>query len=237
MPPVQLDPAALTPSELSARVVRLMTTLGERLTHFDRELLREAVRRAGERDGVVEALLDRNLQWAPQLERNRLLEEVAEAALAFRQGDRDAGRRLGAALGRPHRAPNPGRSWLAPEAVMLGERPPALGTARRSRRAGAPAACGGYAGGGAGGRRAGGAAETGVNPLDRALAAGNGRPAGQRGGQCCGHAHARPLGGPLSRPRPREATCLRGHRSPVGHACGSTLSSALAGGLEAPPTA
>jgi hypothetical protein len=33
-----------------------MTTLGERLTHLDREVLREALRRAGERDGVVEAL-------------------------------------------------------------------------------------------------------------------------------------------------------------------------------------
>jgi hypothetical protein len=62
-----------------------MTTLGERLTHLDREVLREAVRRAGEREGVVEALLNRNLQWDVQLERNRLLEAVAEAALAYRQ--------------------------------------------------------------------------------------------------------------------------------------------------------
>jgi hypothetical protein len=94
-----LDPAALTSYELSARIERLMTTLGERLTHLDREVLREAVRRAGEREGVVEALLDRNLQWGAQLERNRLLEGVAEAALAYRQGDREAGRRLDAALG------------------------------------------------------------------------------------------------------------------------------------------
>jgi hypothetical protein len=63
-----------------------MTTLGERLTNLDREVLREVLRRAGEREGVVEALLDRNLQWAPQLERNRLLEEAAEAAWL----DRDA---------------------------------------------------------------------------------------------------------------------------------------------------
>jgi hypothetical protein len=56
-----------------------MTALGERLTHLDREVLR----RAGGREGVVEALLDRNWQWGPQPERNRLLEEVAEAALAL----------------------------------------------------------------------------------------------------------------------------------------------------------
>jgi hypothetical protein len=117
-----------------------MTTLGERLTHLDREVLREAVRRAGEREGVVEALLDRNLQWGAQLERNRLLEEVAEAALALRQGERDAGRRLDVALGRLHDAPNPGRGWLAPEAVRLvrealqgvldglARRPPVVGT-------------------------------------------------------------------------------------------------------------
>jgi hypothetical protein len=117
-----------------------MVTLGERLTHLDREVLREVLRRAGARAGVVEALLDRNMQWGAQLERNRRLEEVAEAALAFRQGDREAGRRLGAALGRLHEAPNPGRRWLAPEAVTLvGEalqgmldglarRPPAVGT-------------------------------------------------------------------------------------------------------------
>src|SRR5262249_30254233 len=47
-----LGPAALTPLELSGCVARRMTTLGERLTHLDREILREAVRRAGERDGV-----------------------------------------------------------------------------------------------------------------------------------------------------------------------------------------
>jgi hypothetical protein len=120
-----LDPAPLTASELGARIERLMATLGERLTHLDREVLREAVRRAGERDGVVEALLDRNLQWGAQLERNRLLEAVAEAALEYRrptegrQDTREAGRRLDVALGRLHRAPNPGRSWLAPEAVRL----------------------------------------------------------------------------------------------------------------------
>jgi hypothetical protein len=66
-----IDPASLSPYELSARVERLMTTLGERLTNLDREVLREAVRRAGERDGVVDALLDRTLQWEPQLERKR----------------------------------------------------------------------------------------------------------------------------------------------------------------------
>jgi hypothetical protein len=122
-----------------------MTTLGERLTHLDRETLREAVRRAGEREGVVEALLDRNLQWGPQLERNRLLEEVAAAALALRQGERDAGRRLDVALGRLHRAPNPGRNWLASEAVTLvrealqgvldglARKPPAVGTLAAGR--------------------------------------------------------------------------------------------------------
>jgi hypothetical protein len=52
-------PAALTAYELDSRVQRLMTTLGERLTHLDRDVLR----RAGEREGLVEALLDRNLQW------------------------------------------------------------------------------------------------------------------------------------------------------------------------------
>jgi hypothetical protein len=96
-----------------------MTRLCERLTDLDREMLRDAVRRAKEREGVVEALLDRNLQWDAQLERNRLLEAVAEAALAHRQGDRDAGRRLDGALARLHKAPNPGRPWLAPEAVTL----------------------------------------------------------------------------------------------------------------------
>jgi hypothetical protein len=55
----------------------------------------------------------------PQLERNRLLEEVAEAAMALRRGERDAGRRLDAALGRLREAPSPGRGWLAPEAVRL----------------------------------------------------------------------------------------------------------------------
>jgi hypothetical protein len=122
-----------------------MVTLGERLTHLDREILREAVRRAGERDGVVEALLGRNLQWGPQLERNRVLEEVAAAALAHRQGDREAGRRLDVALGRLHRAPNPGRSWLAPEAVTLvrealqgvldglARKPPVVGTLAAGR--------------------------------------------------------------------------------------------------------
>jgi hypothetical protein len=102
-----LDPAALPVYQLSARVVRLRTTLGERLTRLDCEVLREVLRRAGEREGVVEALLDRNMQWDAQLERNRLLEEVAEAALALRQGERDAGRRLDGALARLHKAPNP----------------------------------------------------------------------------------------------------------------------------------
>jgi hypothetical protein len=122
-----------------------MTTLGERLTRLDCEVLRELLRRAGEREGAVEALLDRNLQWDAQLERNRLLEEVAEAALALRQGERDAGRRLDAALGRLHKAPSPGRGWLAPEAVRLvrealqgvldglARRPPVVGTLAAGR--------------------------------------------------------------------------------------------------------
>ena len=46
---------------------------GECPTHLDHEVLR----RAGERDEVVEALLDSNLQRGVQLERNRLAEEVA----------------------------------------------------------------------------------------------------------------------------------------------------------------
>jgi hypothetical protein len=139
------DPASSPVCELSARIARLMTTLGERLTHLDREVLREAVRRASEREGVVEALLDRNLQWAAQLGRNRLLEEVAEAALAFRQGESDAGRRLGVALARLDEAPNPGRRWLAPEAVTLvrealqgvldglARKPPVVGTLAAGR--------------------------------------------------------------------------------------------------------
>jgi hypothetical protein len=92
-----LDPASLSARDLDARVQRLMTTLGERLTRLDREVLRELMRRAGEREGVVEALLDRNIQWDVQLERNRLLEAVAEAALALRQGDKAAGRGSGRA--------------------------------------------------------------------------------------------------------------------------------------------
>jgi len=133
-----------------------MTTLGERLTHLDREVLREAVRRAGERDGVVEALLGRNLQWGPQLERNRLPEAVADAALEYRraadgrQDTRDAGRRLDVALGPLHRVPNPGRSWLAPEAVTLvrealqgvlgglARKPPVVGTLAAGRVRDAP---------------------------------------------------------------------------------------------------
>jgi hypothetical protein len=113
------DPANLTADELASRAQRLMTTLGERLTRLDREVLRAVLRRANEREGVVEALLDRNLQWGPQLERNRLLEEVAGAALALRRREHNVGRRLDAALGRLHEAPNPGRGWLAPEAVRL----------------------------------------------------------------------------------------------------------------------
>ena len=42
-----------------------------------------------------------------------------EAALALRRGEREAGRRLDVALGRLDQAPNPGRGWLAPEAVRL----------------------------------------------------------------------------------------------------------------------
>jgi hypothetical protein len=108
-------------------------------------VLREVLRRAGEREGLVKALLGRTLQWDVQPERNRLLEAVAEAALAFRQGERDAGRRLGVALGRLHKAPNPGRGSLAPEAVRLARealqgvldgltrRPPAVGTLAAGR--------------------------------------------------------------------------------------------------------
>ena len=146
-----LDPASLSRYKLSARVERLMTTLGERLTNLDREVLREVLRRAKEREGVVEALVDRGLQWDVQLGRNRRLETVAEAALAYRraaeggQDTRGAGRRLDAALGRLHRAPNPGRSWLAPEAVRLvrealqgvldglARRPPVVGTLAAGR--------------------------------------------------------------------------------------------------------
>jgi hypothetical protein len=39
-----LDPASFSAYEFSARVERLMTILGERLTNFDRGLLREALR-------------------------------------------------------------------------------------------------------------------------------------------------------------------------------------------------
>jgi len=140
-----LDPASLSARDLDARVQRLMTTLGERLTRLDREVLRELMRRAGEREGVVEALLDRNIQWDVQLERNRLLEAVAEAALALRRDEREAGRRLDVALGRLDQAPNPGRGWLAPEAVRqvrealqgvpdgLARRPPVVGTLAAGR--------------------------------------------------------------------------------------------------------
>jgi hypothetical protein len=118
---------------------------GERLTRLDRAVLREVLRRAGEREGVVEALLDRGLQWGPQLERNRLLEAVAEAALAHRLGEREAERRLDVALGRLDQAPNPGRGWLAPKAVRLvrealqgvldglARRPPVVGTLAAGR--------------------------------------------------------------------------------------------------------
>jgi hypothetical protein len=118
---------------------------GDRLTNAGSDLLGEALRRAGEREGLVEALLDRGLQWDVQLERNRLLVAVAEAAVALRRGERDAGRRLDAALGRLHEAPNPGRGWLAPEAVRLvrealqgvldelARRPPVVGTLAAGR--------------------------------------------------------------------------------------------------------
>ena len=39
-----LDPATLPAYKFDGRVQRLMTTLGERLTHLDRGLLREALR-------------------------------------------------------------------------------------------------------------------------------------------------------------------------------------------------
>ena len=44
----------------------------------------------------------------------------------------DAGRRLDAALGRLHKAPNPGRSWLAPEA--LASAPPLVDGRHRPRQ-------------------------------------------------------------------------------------------------------
>jgi hypothetical protein len=119
------NPASLTANEFDTRIQWLMNSLGERLISAHRDLLREALRRVGEREGLVEALLDRGLQWDAQLGRNRLLEEVAEAALDYRrateerQDKREAGRRPYVALGRLHRAPNPGRRWLAPEAVTL----------------------------------------------------------------------------------------------------------------------
>jgi hypothetical protein len=65
------DPAALTAYELGAWVERMMPALGERLTHLDREVLREAARRAGEREGLVEALPYRGLRWDEHPERNR----------------------------------------------------------------------------------------------------------------------------------------------------------------------
>jgi hypothetical protein len=76
-------------------------------------VLREALRRAGQREGLVEALGDTGQQWDVQLERNRLLEAVADAALSYRQATegnqdtREAGRRLDAAQGSPEdgRAP------------------------------------------------------------------------------------------------------------------------------------
>jgi hypothetical protein len=70
---------------------------------------------------------------------------VAEAALALRQGQRGAGRRLDAALSRLYDAPNPGRGWLPPEAVRLvrealqgvldglARRPPVVGTLAAGR--------------------------------------------------------------------------------------------------------
>jgi hypothetical protein len=138
-------PASLGASELDSRAQRLMTSLGGRLTNPDRGLLREVLRRASEREGLVDALLDRTPQGGPQLERNRLLEAVAEAALALRRDEREAGRRLDVALGRLDQAPNPGRGWLAPEAVRqvrealqgvpdgLARRPPVVGTLAAGR--------------------------------------------------------------------------------------------------------
>jgi len=69
----------------------------------------------------------------PQLERNRLLEEVAAAAIAHRQGDREAERRLDVALGRLHRAPNPGRSWLQLRCDSPARAGPALRPVREGR--------------------------------------------------------------------------------------------------------
>jgi hypothetical protein len=80
-----------------------------------------------------------------------LSQEAAEAALDYRRGTearrgtREAGRRLDVALGRLHRAPNPGQSWLAPEAVTLARealqgvlgglarKPPVVGTLAAGR--------------------------------------------------------------------------------------------------------
>ncbi len=43
-------PSTYSANDLSSRVQQMMTTLGERLTHLDREMLREAGRRAGHRE-------------------------------------------------------------------------------------------------------------------------------------------------------------------------------------------
>jgi hypothetical protein len=97
------DPAGMSAYELGGRVQRLRVTLGERRTHLDREVLREVLQRAGEREGVVEALLDRT-PAGRAVERNRLLKAAAEAALAYlpaaeaRLDTREAGGRLDAAL-------------------------------------------------------------------------------------------------------------------------------------------
>ena len=102
----------------------------------------------------MEALLDRTFQWGPQLGRNRLPEEVAEPALAYRRAaeggaDAAAGRRLDLALGRLHESPSPRRGWLAPEAMRLvrealrgvldglARKPPVVG-ALAARRTGRP---------------------------------------------------------------------------------------------------
>jgi hypothetical protein len=87
------DPASLTADELDSRVQRLVISLGERLTDRDRDLVGVALRRARERDDVVEALVDRGLEVDRLLARNEGLEAVFEAALAHRQaaGEQRAG--------------------------------------------------------------------------------------------------------------------------------------------------
>ena len=73
----------------------------------------------------VKALVDRVLHRGVWLERNGLPEAATGVALDYRRAAHDgedngeAGRCLDVPLSQLHEAPNPGRSWLAPEAVKL----------------------------------------------------------------------------------------------------------------------